>query len=57
MAKFIISVPDELLARVDLYCKENIYTRSELIRRALRLILIEKEQPADVSGKENHNQN
>jgi metal-responsive CopG/Arc/MetJ family transcriptional regulator len=51
MAKIIISLPDDLLEKLDEYCRENIYTRSELIRRGLRPILFEKELD-DVSGKE-----
>jgi metal-responsive CopG/Arc/MetJ family transcriptional regulator len=39
MAKIIISLPDELLEKVDLYCTENDYNRSEFIRFALRKLI------------------
>ena len=39
MAKIIISLPDDLLTKVDSYCKEHEYNRSEFIRFAMRSIL------------------
>jgi len=42
MAKVIISLPDELLVKVDVYCKENEYNRSEFIRHSMRAIISEK---------------
>lgn len=39
MAKIIISLPDELLSKVDTYCTENEYNRSEFIRYSMRLVL------------------
>jgi len=52
MAKVIISLPDELLVKVDAYCKENEYNRSEFIRHSMRAIiskkvLIEEDQDGD----------
>lgn len=43
MKRVLISIPLELLAQIDQYCKDNQYTRSELIRHVLRL-LINKEK-------------
>lgn len=39
MAKIIISLPDELLSKVDEYCKDNEYNRSEFIRYSMRSVL------------------
>ena len=36
MAKIIISLPDELLAKVDAFCAAKDYNRSEFIRFSLR---------------------
>lgn len=40
MAKIIISLPDELLKKVDQYALLKNYNRSELIRYALREIIL-----------------
>ncbi len=39
MAKVIISLPDELLNKVDQYCQDFKYNRSEFVRFALRAIV------------------
>lgn len=39
MAKIIISLPDDLLSKVDAYCVDNEYNRSEFIRHAMRAVL------------------
>ena len=46
MAKIIISLPDELLAKVDELCEQKDYNRSEFIRFSLRS-KIESEQRKD----------
>jgi metal-responsive CopG/Arc/MetJ family transcriptional regulator len=50
MAKIIISLPDELLAKVQAFCDENDYNRSELIRFALRNLIkkADKKENKDV---------
>ena len=45
MSKIIFSLPDELLDKVDVFCIDNDYNRSEFIRFALRS-LIKKEKKA-----------
>jgi metal-responsive CopG/Arc/MetJ family transcriptional regulator len=40
MAKIIISLPEELLIKVDAYCRVNEYNRSEFIRYAMREVLL-----------------
>jgi metal-responsive CopG/Arc/MetJ family transcriptional regulator len=42
MAKIIISLPDELLYKVDKFSIENDFNRSEFIRYALRKVLSAK---------------
>jgi metal-responsive CopG/Arc/MetJ family transcriptional regulator len=42
MAKVIISLPDELLEKVDRYCDDFEYNRSEFVRFALRAIVDNK---------------
>lgn len=39
MAKVIISLPDALLAKVDKYCQDENYNRSECVRTALRRLI------------------
>jgi metal-responsive CopG/Arc/MetJ family transcriptional regulator len=36
MAKILLSLPDKFIEEVDEFCKDKSYTRSELIRQALR---------------------
>ena len=43
MAKVMISLPDEFLKKVDRAAKAQGRSRSELIREALRVMLMEKE--------------
>lgn len=53
MAKIIISLPDELLNKVDLFCVDNDYNRSEFIRYALRKLIqaaAKKELKKDVEA-------
>ena len=40
MKRIAISLPYELMHEVEDYCKENHYTHSELIRHALRLLIL-----------------
>lgn len=47
MAKVIISLPDELLNKVDQYCGDFKYNRSEFVRFALRAIVDSKERKTD----------
>ncbi len=44
MSRIIISLPDELLEDLDVYCEDLRYNRSECIRHAIRLLI----QPEDV---------
>lgn len=40
MARIIISLPKELLTDIDAYCTQNRYNRSELIRHAVRKLMV-----------------
>lgn len=42
MTRIIISLPQELLKDLDVYCKDNRYNRSECIRKAIRDLLEKK---------------
>ncbi len=39
MKRILITIPVEFLKRIDRYCKDKQYNRSELIRHALRLLI------------------
>ena len=45
-SKVIISLPTELLEKVDKYCGDHEYNRSEFVRFALRAI-VDKKDKAD----------
>jgi Arc/MetJ-type ribon-helix-helix transcriptional regulator len=52
MAKVMISLPDEFLARVDQVAGEEHRSRSELIREALRRWLDERRAPSQRAWQE-----
>lgn len=52
MAKVMISLPDEFLARVDQVAREEHRSRSELIREALRRWLDERHAPSRRAWRE-----
>lgn len=47
MKRILISIPPELLTQIDQYCKDNQYNRSELIRHALRLLVIKENEKSN----------
>jgi len=51
MAKVIISLPDELLEKVDRYCDDFEYNRSEFVRFALRAIVDKTNKKTDEDTK------
>lgn len=45
MQRITLSLQKDLLAEVESYCELHNYTRSELIRHALRLLIFKEYEP------------
>lgn len=57
MSKILLTLPDDLLASLDEYCKKFSYERSEMIRRLIRGIVYPRDILQDEFEKKLENKN